>query len=83
LIVSKRGKQGGYALARAPAKIGLDEIVSAVDPELLEANFQDAGHSGARVSEIWGEIGANFEDKVRAYSLDAFIINDEEEMYYI
>jgi len=46
LIVSKRGKQGGYALSRAPKAITLIEIVEAVDSELLERNFADAGHSG-------------------------------------
>ncbi len=83
LIVSKRGKQGGYALARAPEKIGLDEIVTAVDGELLERTFEEEGHSGARVAQIWSDIGADFEKKVRGYTLDAFIVGEPGEMYYI
>ena len=84
LIVSKRGKQGGYALARAPRKISLTQIVEAVDGELLERNFEDSGHSGARVASIWSDVGECFEAKVRAYTLEDFIVKDAEvEMYYI
>lgn len=83
LIVSKRGKQGGYALALAPERIGLDQIVQAVESELLEGNFQDDGQSGARVAEIWGEIGADFEKKIKTYTLDRFVADDLSEMYYI
>tara|TARA_E500000178_G_scaffold335822_1_gene373160 strand:- start:951 stop:1367 length:417 start_codon:yes stop_codon:yes gene_type:complete len=84
LIVSKRGKQGGYALARAPRKISLTQIVEAVDGELLERNFEDSGHSGARVASIWSDVGECFEAKVRAYTLEDFIVKDADvEMYYI
>lgn len=84
LIVSKRGKQGGYALARAPKKMTLIEIVEAVDGELLERNFESQGHSGERVAGIWSEIGQSFEAKIRSYTLDDFIVKDADaEMYYI
>ncbi len=84
LIISKRGKQGGYALARAPENIALIEIVEAVDGELLERNFEESGHSGERVAQIWSEVGECFESKVREYSLDDFIVKDASaEMYYI
>ena len=84
LIVSKRGKQGGYGLAKKPAKISLIEIVEAVDSELLERNFENRGHSGERVAAIWSDIGASFEAKMRTYTLDDFIVKDAEaEMYHI
>ena len=84
LIVSKRGKQGGYPLARAPRKISLTQIVEAVDGELLERSFENSGHSGARVASIWSDVGECFEAKVSAYTLDDFIVKDADvEMYYI
>ncbi len=84
LIVSKRGKQGGYALARAADKITLVEIVQAVDGELLERNFENVGHSGERVASIWCDIGVSFEAKMRKYTLSDFIVKDTAaEMYYI
>jgi Rrf2 family cysteine metabolism transcriptional repressor len=83
LIISKRGKQGGYALARRPERIGLDEIVAAVDSELLERNFEQSGHSGERVASIWSDIGCEFEKKVSSYTLAAFVVEDTQDMYYI
>ena len=84
LIVSKRGKQGGYALSRAPKAITLIEIVEAVDSELLERNFADAGHSGQRVASIWSDVGQSFEAKMREYTLDDFIVKEADaDMYYI
>ncbi|MGB0460623.1 MAG: RrF2 family transcriptional regulator [Opitutales bacterium] len=83
LILSKRGKQGGYALSRAPERILLSEIVQALDPELLESNFANGGHSGERVGEIWSAIGAEMRKQLDSYTLEAFIVNDPGEMYYI
>ncbi|MDQ8207813.1 Rrf2 family transcriptional regulator [Coraliomargarita sp. SDUM461003] len=84
LILSKRGKQGGYALARDPKKVSLIEIVEAVDGELLERNFGDSGHSGERVASIWREVGQTFEAKMAEYTLDDFIVQTADaDMYYI
>ena len=84
LIISRRGKQGGYALAREPEKITLIEIVEAVDAELLNHNFDDQGHSGARVVCIWDEIGKSFKSKMAEYTLNELIVKDaDSEMYYI
>lgn len=84
LIISKRGKQGGYALSRAPREIGLKTIVKAVDPELLERNFTEAGHSGTRVASIWNRIGGSLEEQLDAYTLEDFVVrSDDAQMYYI
>ncbi|HKK18138.1 MAG TPA: Rrf2 family transcriptional regulator [Opitutales bacterium] len=83
LITSKRGKQGGYALAREPEKIGLGDIVAAIDPEQMERKFEGGGHSGERVAEVWSEISACFEEKIRDYTLADLVVSDPGEMYYI
>ena len=84
LIISKRGKQGGYALSREPEMITLIEIVEAIDSELLDQNFDDQGHSGARVVSVWTEIGVSFESKMREYTLNQLVVKDvDAEMYYI
>ena len=83
LIVSKRGKQGGYALSRAPERILLSEIVEALDPELLEGHFTKGGQSGERVHAVWSAIGADVRKHLESYTLDAFIVDDPGEMYYI
>ena len=83
MIISKRGKQGGYALARAPERIGLGEIVKAVDGDLLGRTFDEEGHSGERVASIWGDIGVEFEQKISSYTLEDFVVEDSSSMYYI
>ena len=83
LINSKRGKQGGYALSRSPNQIGLKAIIMAVDGELLEYKFEVKGHSGERVASVWNNIGEEFEKTVRCFTLEAFMVNDNNNMYYI
>ena len=83
LITSKRGKQGGYALARAPEKIGLWEIVEAIDPEMLDCRFEAGGHSGERVAEVWTEISACLREKIGSYTLEDIVVSGPGEMYYI
>ena len=83
LIQSRRGKQGGYALARAPESIPLVEIVRAVDSEFLEMNLQKEGASGARVAEIWGDVHDAMERQMETYNLADFVAGEQGEMYYI
>jgi len=83
LITSKRGKQGGYALAREPDKIGLADIVEAIDPEIMDCKFEAGGHSGERVAEVWTEVSSCLEEKISSYTLEDMIVSDPGEMYYI
>jgi Rrf2 family protein len=84
LIISKRGKQGGYALARAPEKIPLRAIVEAVDGELLESGLTADGRSGGQVLRIWGAIADDFQRQLDGYTLDDFVVRGpDSEMYYI
>jgi Rrf2 family protein len=83
LIVSRRGKQGGYALARAPESITLLEIVTLIDGGMLEIAPAAAGFSARRVSIVWQELRQALEDKARAITLDQLMVRSAEEMYYI
>lgn len=84
LIISKRGKQGGYALSREPKDIRLKYIVQAVDPELMERNFTECGHSGKRVSELWQQISEALEEQIELLTLEDFVVrSDDAQMYYI
>lgn len=83
LIISRRGKQGGYALARPPAEITLYDIVKLIEGDLLELNGPGDGQSGRRVNAIWREVRAALEEKCKSYSLDMFAAKNADEMYYI
>jgi Rrf2 family protein len=83
LIVSRRGKQGGYALARAPEDITLLEIVKVIEGELLEITTAGVGQSGRRVNQVWQDVRATLEAKVKSYTLDKLAQRGSEGMYYI
>lgn len=53
LIESRRGKTGGYLLARSPETISLRQIIDAVDPALLQCSVSNDGESGAAVRQAW------------------------------
>lgn len=83
LIVSRRGKQGGYALARDPGAIRLSEIAEAMDADLLKAKVEGAGESGARVAEVWRAIGADLRTAVDQYTVEDLTVAEPGGMYYI
>jgi Rrf2 family transcriptional regulator, cysteine metabolism repressor len=83
LIVSRRGKQGGYALARMPEAISVYEIVTLIDGGFLELSSTPAGFSGRRVSQVWQDLRRAFEERARQVTLDQLVGKGGEEMYYI
>jgi Rrf2 family transcriptional regulator, cysteine metabolism repressor len=83
LIVSRRGKQGGYALARPPESVSLYDIVCLIEGDLLEIALQPSGESGRRVAKVWQEVREALEAKTRACTLDMLLPRGSEEMYYI
>ena len=83
LIVSRRGKQGGYALARSPETITVYDIVVVIEGDLIEINSKPAGLSGGRVAEVWDEIRRSLEKKARSFTLDTLVTEGGERMYHI
>lgn len=83
LITSRRGKQGGYALARSPAEITLYDIVKLIEGEVLELGAGRDGASGRRVGAVWRDIRAALEAECKARTLEAFLVEADDEMYYI
>ena len=83
LITSKRGKQGGYALAKTPEQITLLAIVEAVDSELLKSSYEPVGESGSKVSETWDGVRLKLVDSLSDITLDSIIEKNDSKMYYI
>lgn len=83
LITSRRGVQGGYALARPPEQISLYDIMKAIDGELLGFSGNHEGRSGRRMRQIWDELRATLDEKARTYTLDMIATKNPTEMYYI
>lgn len=83
LIASKRGKQGGYSLAREPKQITLYQIVCAVEGELLGFNSEGKGASAARTALVWSEIEKAFAEKTQSYTVADLMSDRENSMWYI
>ncbi|MEY3775052.1 MAG: hypothetical protein RLZZ129_1832 [Verrucomicrobiota bacterium] len=83
LIVSRRGIQGGYALARPPEQISLYDIVKVIDGEFLELSGNHEGRTGRRMKQIWQDVRATVDAKAQSYTLDMFTAKGTGEMYYI
>ena len=83
LITSKRGKQGGYALARKPADISLYDIMTAVEGEVLSHSNPGNGASSRKTSAVWGEVADRFSDLLRSHTVADMMTPVAEEMWYI
>ncbi len=83
LITSRRGIQGGYALARPPEQISLYDIVVAIEGDILELSGHTEGRSGRRMIEVWTELRESLAEKARSFTLDRLASKRPEEMYYI
>tara|TARA_B100000035_G_C20928530_1_gene521949 strand:- start:516 stop:929 length:414 start_codon:yes stop_codon:yes gene_type:complete len=83
LIVSKRGRQGGYALAKSPDQITLFAIVEAIESESLKVSCGREGDSGARVAEVWDTLSGRWIESLKERTLESFISGSGSKMYYI
>lgn len=83
LIISRRGNQGGYVLARPPDAISVYDIVTAIDGHCLQLSGNFEGRSGRRVKQVWDEIGHALAEKLRRETLDRLVTKAPTEMYYI
>ena len=83
LITSRRGKQGGYALARPAAGITLLDIVKLIEGDVLEVGGGGEGQSGKRVRQAWRDVRQALEKACAAVTLEQLAAKSGEDMYYI
>jgi Rrf2 family transcriptional regulator, cysteine metabolism repressor len=83
LILSRRGKLGGYALARPPEEVSLFDITKVLDGELLEMGLQDTGESGGAVVRAWQQVQQAMVEELKTINLQSMISDEEGGMYYI
>lgn len=74
LVISKRGKNGGYLLGRDPKTITLAEIVSAVEGEtLIETSGGNRGMCSGTVTQAWAQANQEMVDSLQRIPLSDLI----------
>ncbi|MEM6279576.1 MAG: Rrf2 family transcriptional regulator [Verrucomicrobiota bacterium] len=74
LVISRRGKNGGYLLARHPDDITLAEIAAAMEGELLvESSPGNEGMSAETVHAAWLEVNNAMIEACRGIALSELI----------
>lgn len=83
LVQSRRGKMGGYCLAKTPTEITMGAIVRAVEGNILGIDSDRKGESGERVADIWVEVAEHLEAKMASITLQEMMSNEGLLEYYI
>lgn len=83
LIESRRGKQGGYLLARPPEEISLRDVIVLVQGDVFSSVANPMGASGQAVARVWKSLQNCFEEKASELTLKDLLAESGEEMYYI
>lgn len=77
LVISKRGKQGGYQLARDPESITLAEIACAMEGDpLIETGPGNDGMSSQKVGAAWARANAALFEALAGIVLSELIPED-------
>ena len=79
LVVSKRGKNGGYLLGRAPETISLAEIAGAMEGDILiETSNGIIGMSSEKVNQAWARANQELQSALSEICLTELIPDDVE-----
>jgi Rrf2 family protein len=83
LVDSRRGKSGGYLLARPAKSITLRQIIVAVDPLLLQFSVSNDGESGPAVRAAWERVSAELAERLDSVTLEQLSQQPGAPMFYI
>jgi Rrf2 family protein len=83
LVDSRRGKAGGYLLARPADAISLRQIVEAVDPSVLQCGVSTEGESGTAVRLAWENVSVSLRASLDKISLESMVSGQGAPMFYI
>jgi len=84
VVISRRGKLGGYMLSRPPHEISLCQVVSALEGPLLDGELRAGGQSGATVVAVWEKVNRELEGILEGITLDHMTqMGTDQTMYYI
>ena len=83
LVDSKRGKNGGYRLARDPASVTLLDIINALEGQLLQLNSAGDGASGIQVTSLWEDVFHAINQELSKHTLTDIAERGAAQMWHI
>lgn len=82
IIISKRGKAGGYLLGKPPRNISFADVIRAVEPHLLEDAHEFQGESGKQLMRHWEKLSSTFKSRAEEMNFEDLLVH-EEPMWFI
>ncbi len=83
LVISRRGKSGGYLISNHPSEITLSQIINAVDPQLLEEPSLGEGESGRVLHQVWLDLNSTLNETLGKTTLEQLANQPGEPMWFI
>ena len=85
LVKSRRGKEGGYLLARSPSKITLGDVLRAVHGEVFDSPALTDGQCPPELRAAWKKLQQAVNTTADAITFQQLLDEgaDKREMYYI
>ncbi|MEG2809672.1 MAG: Rrf2 family transcriptional regulator [Akkermansia sp.] len=83
LVVSKRGKNGGYQLAREPGTITLYDIIVVMEGELLDHDKTNTGASGEVAANAWSRLNNVLSIEAQKMTLETLSGKTQAPMFFI
>ncbi|MEG2327750.1 MAG: Rrf2 family transcriptional regulator, partial [Akkermansia sp.] len=82
LVVSKRGKNGGYQLAREPETITLYDIIAVMEGELLDHDKTNTGASGEVAANAWSRLNNVLSIEAQKMTLETLSGKTQTPMFF-
>ena len=84
-IQSRRGKAGGYNLARPPAEITVGDVLRAIHGEVIELSALAGSASPLEIQRVWERVKHSMEAVVDGVTFEQFCTAARRapQMYYI
>lgn len=85
IVKSQRGKEGGYLLARPPAKITFGDVLRCMHGEIFDSPAFEDPKCPAALRRAWQTLQKNLNDSADSINFQQLVDEDpdKQKMYYI
>jgi len=85
IVRSQRGKEGGYLLARPPAKITFGDVLRCIHGEIFDSPGMSNPHSSPELRQAWQQLSAAVNHTADSITFQQLLdaANAKGKMYYI